>query len=132
MNSVKVRQLFDYDTWTYTYLLWCEKTKQCLLIDSVLEQVDRDLGLITKLGLKLEYIFETHVHADHITAADTIRSKTDAKVVYGSKTGVNGCDICLKDNVYQIGFKENEFLVNANYIISMDLIYMISFTKFCT
>ena len=98
MNSIKVRQLFDYDTWTYTYLLWCEETKQCLLIDPVLEQIGRDLELVNKLGLKLEYIFETHVHADHITGADTIRKRMNAKVVYGSKTGVNGCDICLEDN----------------------------------
>ena len=53
MNSIKVRQLFDYDTWTYTYLLWCEETKKCLLIDPVLEQVDRDLKLIEKLQLTL-------------------------------------------------------------------------------
>ena len=98
MDLVKVRQLFDYDTWTYTYLLWCSDTKKCLLIDPVLEQVNRDLQLINKLGLKLEYIFETHVHADHITAADTIRSKTNAKIVYGSKTGVKGSDIFLEDN----------------------------------
>ena len=98
MNSIKVRQLFDYTTWTYTYLLWCKETKQCLLIDPVLEQVDRDLGLINQLGLKLEYVFETHVHADHITGADTIRTKMDIKVVYGSRAGVNGCDICLEDN----------------------------------
>ena len=98
MNSIKVRQLFDYTTWTYTYLLWCEETKQCLLIDPVLEQVDRDLGFINQLGLKLEYVFETHVHADHITGADTIRTKMDVKVVYSSKAGVNGCDICLEDN----------------------------------
>mgnify|MGYP001407364076 CR=1 FL=1 len=98
MNSIKVRQLFDYDTWTYTYLLWCEETKKCLLIDPVIEQVERDLKLIDKLGLILDYVVETHVHADHITGSDVIRSKTNAKVVYGSKTGVKGADIYLDDN----------------------------------
>ena len=49
-----------------------------------LEQIGRDLELVNKLGLKLEYIFETHVHADHITGADTIRKRMNAKVVYGS------------------------------------------------
>ncbi len=98
MNSIKVRQLFDYDTWTYTYLLWCEETKKCLLIDPVLEQVDRDLKLIEKLKLSLEYVVETHVHADHITGSDRIRSKTNTKIVYGSKTGVEGADIYLDDN----------------------------------
>ena len=66
MDLVKVRQLFDYDTWTYTYLLWCSDTKKCLLIDPVLEQVNRDLQLINKLGLKLEYIFETHILSSFI------------------------------------------------------------------
>jgi len=98
MNSIKVRQLFDYDTWTYTYLLWCEETRKCLLIDPVLEQIDRDLKLIEKLQLTLDYVVETHVHADHITGSDAIRSKTNAKVVYGSKTGVEGADIYLDDN----------------------------------
>ena len=99
MNLIKVRQLFDYDTWTYTYLLWCEDTRKCLLIDPVIEQVDRDLGLVKDLNLDLEYILETHVHADHITGADTIRKKMNVKVVYGSKTGVEGADILLDDQV---------------------------------
>jgi len=98
MNSIKVRQLFDYNTWTYTYLLWCEETKKCLLIDPVLEQVDRDLELIKKLQLNLEYVIETHVHADHITGSGKIQSKTSAKIVYGSKTGVEGANIYLNDD----------------------------------
>lgn len=98
MNSIKVRQLFDYTTWTYTYLLWCEETKQCLLIDPVIEQIDRDLKLIRKIGLNLKYVLETHVHADHITGADAIRKKMNIKIIYGSKTGVKGADIYLDDN----------------------------------
>jgi len=104
MNSIKVRQLFDYDTWTYTYLLWCEETRRCLLIDPVLEQVERDLKLIDKLKLTLDYAVETHVHADHITGSDAIRSKTGAKIVYGSKTGVEGADIYLdNDEILSLG-----------------------------
>ena len=38
---MKIRQLFDYDTWTYTYLVWDEVTMEAAVIDSVLEQVDR-------------------------------------------------------------------------------------------
>ena len=98
MNSIKIRQLFDYETWTYTYLLWCKETKQCLLIDSVIEQIDRDLKLIRKIGLNLKYVLETHVHADHITGADAIRKKMNIKIIYGSKTGVKGADIYLDDN----------------------------------
>ena len=53
---------------------------------------------VQKLQLNLEYVVETHVHADHITGSDTIRCKTNAKVVCGSKTGVKGADIYLDDN----------------------------------
>ena len=98
MKNVNVRQLFDYETWTYTYLVWCSKTKDCLLIDPVYNQINRDLELINKLKLNLIYLFETHVHADHITSANLIRNKTNAKICYGSKTGVKGADIYFEDN----------------------------------
>ena len=98
MDELKVRQLFDYDTWTYTYLVWCPNSRACLLIDPVYEQVDRDLNLIYKLNLSLKYILETHVHADHITSADKIRRLKGVKVCYGSSTGVKGADIYLEDN----------------------------------
>ena len=48
MNNFKIKQLFDYDTWTYTYLLWNKSSKNCIIIDPVLEQVDRDINLISK------------------------------------------------------------------------------------
>lgn len=98
MDELKVRQLFDYDTWTYTYLVWCPNSRDCLLIDPVYEQVDRDLNLIYKLNLSLKYILETHVHADHITGADRIRRLKGVKVCYGSLTGVKGADMYLEDN----------------------------------
>jgi len=98
MDELKVRQLFDYDTWTYTYLVWCPNSRDCLLIDPVYEQVDRDLNLIYKLNLSLKYILETHVHADHITSADKIRQLKGVKVCYGSSTGVKGADVYLEDN----------------------------------
>ncbi|WP_040466876.1 MBL fold metallo-hydrolase, partial [Geminocystis herdmanii] len=61
------RQLFDRDTWTYTYLIADTDSKEAVLVDPVLEQVERDLQLIGELGLTLKYCLETHVHADHIT-----------------------------------------------------------------
>ena len=72
MKNFKIKQLFDYDTWTYTYLLWNKSSKNCIIIDPVMEQVDRDINLINKLKLNLLYIFETHVHADHITGASSL------------------------------------------------------------
>ena len=94
---MNVKQLIDLSTCTFTYLLYSTKNKEALIIDPVFEQVERDLDLIKKLNLNLIYILETHVHADHITGASKIKEKTNAKICYGSKTGVKGADIFLND-----------------------------------
>ena len=60
------QQLFETESSTYTYLLADETSGEALLIDPVLETVERDLKLIAELGLTLKYTLETHVHADHI------------------------------------------------------------------
>ena len=70
------RQLFDQETCTYTYLIADLEAKEAILVDPVLEQVERDLKLIEELGLKLRYCLETHIHADHITATAILREKT--------------------------------------------------------
>ncbi|MDP1678859.1 MAG: MBL fold metallo-hydrolase, partial [Candidatus Nitrotoga sp.] len=63
------RQLFEPLSSTYTYLLGCEETGQAVLIDPVIVSVDRDLAEVSRLGLTLAYSLDTHIHADHITAA---------------------------------------------------------------
>ena len=98
VNKISIKQLFDYDTCTYSYILWDYSSKDAVIIDPVLEQINRDLDLIKKLELNLLYIFETHVHADHITGASKLREKTKAKICYGSKTGVKGADLLLDHN----------------------------------
>lgn len=90
-------QLFESETSTYTYLLADEKTKEALLIDSVLETVERDLKLIGELGLTLKYVIDTHVHADHITGAGEIRKRTGAKTAISAEANVTCGDISLKD-----------------------------------
>lgn len=70
------RQLFDPESSTYTYLIADSNTKTALLIDPVLEQVERDLKLLDELGLSLQYCLETHIHADHITGTAKIRQVT--------------------------------------------------------
>lgn len=92
-----LRQLFDYDTWTYSYLIADLATKEAALIDTVKEKVERDLQLVRELGLQLKYVMETHVHADHVTGADEIRRATGAKGVVGFGTDVACADIPLKD-----------------------------------
>jgi sulfur dioxygenase len=79
------RQLFDAETSTYTYLLADEATRAAALIDPVLEQVERDLKLLEELGLKLVLMLETHVHADHVTGAGTLRQRTDATVAASTR-----------------------------------------------
>lgn len=85
------RQLFDAASSTYTYLLASSTTGEALLIDPVLEHLERDLRLIDELGVKLRYVLETHVHADHITAAGLLRERTGATTISGPK-GANCID----------------------------------------
>jgi len=89
------RQLFDRESSTYTYLLADPSTREAALIDTVKEQVDRDLKLVDELGFKLKYVMETHVHADHITGADDIRHQTGAQGVVGRGTHVACADLEL-------------------------------------
>ena len=92
------RQLFDYETWTYTYLLADATTKEAVLIDTVKEQVSRDLRILAELGLKLKFVLETHVHADHITGASDLREKTGARVGVSAAAGISCADLPLKEN----------------------------------
>lgn len=78
------RQLFDTESSTYTYLIGDEATRQAVLIDPVLEQVDRDLQLVRELDLTLTHVFDTHVHADHVTASGILRERTGSTVVGGA------------------------------------------------
>jgi len=96
MGKLTIRPLFDAPTSTFTYLLYLE-TGQALLIDSVKEQFERDLKLVSELGLSLKYLIETHVHADHITGAGLLSEKTAAKIVYGAKSGVQSADLLIND-----------------------------------
>jgi sulfur dioxygenase len=90
-------QLFEQESSTYTYLIADPVTKEAALIDSVIETVDRDLKLVEELGLKLKYVLDTHIHADHITGAGEIRKRTGAKSAVSEDAHVDCVDIALKD-----------------------------------
>ncbi len=91
-----LRQMFDRESSTYTYLLGDERTKQALLIDAVRELAERDLGLLRELGLTLAYVLDTHTHADHVTGAGNLRTVTGAKVL-GALNGPPCADLHLRD-----------------------------------
>lgn len=74
------RQLFDPESSTYSYLIGCGESRMAVLVDPVLERVEDDLAIINELGLTLAYTLETHIHADHITAASRLRSLTGCAI----------------------------------------------------
>lgn len=74
------RQLFEPLSSTYTYLLGCEETGQAVLIDPVIVTMDRDLTELSRFGLSLAYSVETHIHADHITAALELKKQVGSKI----------------------------------------------------
>ncbi len=92
------RQFVEYESNTYTYLIFDENTLDALLIDPVVETVDRDLEAIRDLRLNLKYILETHIHADHHTGAGEIRKRTGCQVLASEKGGQKGLDRSLKHN----------------------------------
>jgi glyoxylase-like metal-dependent hydrolase (beta-lactamase superfamily II) len=89
------RQLFDRDSSTYTYLLADAETREAVLIDPVLEQMERDLKLLEELGLKLKYVLDTHVHADHITAAGELRKRSGCLTGVAKANGAECADLQL-------------------------------------
>ncbi|KAL4657618.1 persulfide dioxygenase ETHE1, mitochondrial [Arapaima gigas] len=96
-GGVIFRQLFEPVSCTYTYLLADPGSKEAVLIDPVLETVDRDVKLIDELGLKLKVAVNTHCHADHITGTGLLKKK-----LYGTKSAISRhsgakADIMLSD-----------------------------------
>jgi sulfur dioxygenase len=74
------RQLFEPVSSTYTYLIGCEETGQAVLLDPVLPTWQRDLAAVRDLGLKLAYTLDTHIHADHMTSAATLKREAGSRI----------------------------------------------------
>ncbi|MEJ7930812.1 MBL fold metallo-hydrolase [Ramlibacter sp. AN1015] len=74
------RQLLEPVSSTYTYVLGCPDTGEAILIDPVVNSVDRDLQVLQGLGLRLAYTLDTHIHADHITAALELKKRTGSRI----------------------------------------------------
>jgi len=89
-----VKAFFDPETWTFTYVVYAGKASPCVVIDSVLNydsksgrtatrSADEVIGFIQSEQLQLDWILETHAHADHLTAAPYIQNKLGGKIVIG-------------------------------------------------
>ena len=83
------RQLFDSVSGTYSYLLASRKGGEALIIDPVLEKVDRYLHLIRELDLRLVKAVDTHIHADHVTGLGALRDRTHCITVMGEHAKVD-------------------------------------------
>jgi sulfur dioxygenase len=91
------RQLFDANSGTYTYLLASRRGGEALIVDPVLEKVDRYLALVRELDLRLVKAVDTHLHADHITGLGALRDSTRCITVMGEQSSVDVVSMRLSD-----------------------------------
>lgn len=93
------RQLFEPLSSTYTYLLGCEETGEAVLIDPVVNSIERDLEAVSGLGLKLAWTLETHIHADHITAARHLKERVGSRIAAPAMEQLACADAGVLDGV---------------------------------
>ena len=93
-TTLQVEGFFDPATWTVSYLVLDRATNQCALIDSVLDydpasgrtshnSADKLIARVRELGATVEWILETHVHADHLSAAPYLKQQLGGKLGIG-------------------------------------------------
>src|ERR671926_311912 len=91
------RQLFDHTSSTYSYLIASRRGGEALIIDPVLERVDRYLQLVGELDLRLVKAVDTHLHADHITGLGALRDRTHCVTVMGEQTKADVVSMRVED-----------------------------------
>ena len=99
-KTMRVEQLFDPASSTYSYLVWDPDSREAALIDPVQEQTGRDTGLIRELKLTLKYTLETHVHSDHITGSGYLREVLHSIVIVHENSRSKYADVMVKDGDY--------------------------------
>lgn len=103
-NEIQIKPLYDMESGTWTYLLLDVESKKAVLIDPVLEKWERDLSYLESMDFKLVATIETHMHADHITAAGELRDKTGCESYAPHLSGATCATHFLKENdTIQIG-----------------------------
>lgn len=97
MAQLLFRQLYEPVTSTFTYLVADAEAKVAALIDPVVEQMAEYDALLAELGLTLKYTMETHVHADHVTAASALREKYASQSVVHKDGGAVCANLLVDD-----------------------------------
>lgn len=103
---MQVQPFFDPRTFTLSYVVFDEVTRDAVAIDPVLdyepvgsythtESIDRLSAFVTSEKLRLHFVLETHAHADHLTGAQLLRRRFDARVVIG--TAIKEVQATFKD-----------------------------------
>ena len=92
------KQLFDTNSFTYTYLISSGKGREALIIDPVIEHTDEYIKVLKQLDLKLVKVIDTHIHADHITGLNELNKRTNCIRVMGEKSKSEVIDLRIKDN----------------------------------
>ena len=90
-------QLFDVPSSTYTYVVVDNASHEAAIIDPVLGHANRDLAELVRHDLKLRWILDTHVHADHETGANALKAATGATTAVGVSCDSIGHDRALQD-----------------------------------
>jgi sulfur dioxygenase len=91
------RQMFDSVSGTYSYLLARKRGGEALIIDPVLEKVERYIQLLNELDLRLVRAIDTHLHADHVTGLGELRDRTQCVTVMGKETRADVVSIRVAD-----------------------------------
>jgi sulfur dioxygenase len=132
------RQLFDKDSCTYTYLIADMMTGEVILVDPVLEQVERDIQLVRELGLTLKYCIETHIHADHITGSGRLQDWTGSFSIVPKKAQIPCADDYLDDgDILELGKitiaaiatpghtdSHLSYLINGTHLLTGDALFI--------
>ena len=95
-SRIIFRQLFDSESWTFTYIIGCKAKNKAVIVDPVDIQAERDLKLLEELNLDLAYAVNTHCHADHVTGSGILKNRTKCKSVISKDSGAIA-DILLSD-----------------------------------
>ncbi|WP_440207242.1 MBL fold metallo-hydrolase [Acinetobacter oleivorans] len=91
------KQFFEQESSTYTYMLGCKETREAVLIDPVASDIEIYTKELEQHQFTLIYTLDTHVHADHITAANLLRERFHCKSVLHRNSDVSCGDILITD-----------------------------------